>query len=156
MEEKQIPDIFEKITQANQILCDKYGGLYRDAPKSLLLSVLNSPWIVIFGEELYPGPINKVVKIGQEFIAQHIFSDGNKRVALIAMEIIADMYGLKWDVDQKTKYNIIMNYAQNTSSKLLLFEKDFIQSIGFPRNLEEIIQDNNDVLMALGDPNFEW
>jgi death-on-curing protein len=47
----------------------------------------------MFGQDLYPGLADKVVALVYGIISNHPFSDGNKRVAVVALDVMLTLNG---------------------------------------------------------------
>ena len=101
--EGKVWDLYNRLQPANAILCKEFG-IERNNGAINLVDIVSSPWREFQGIELYPTSTNKIRKLGMELVRQHIYLDGNKRMALVAMEMMADILQLKWNLTQREKY----------------------------------------------------
>lgn len=53
----------------------------------LLESAAKRPALVVFGEEQFPTLLDKAAALMESIAYRHLFADGNKRTAIIAVEI---------------------------------------------------------------------
>jgi death-on-curing protein len=53
----------------------------------------------VFGEELYPGIIDKAAAVIRSIIADHAFVDGNKRTAMLAGLTLLGINGIAFTAD---------------------------------------------------------
>ncbi len=66
----------------------------------------------LFGQEQYPGIVNKAALIFHRIARAHIFIDGNKRTATMACLVFLNLNGLKIELN----YDETLKLAVNTAS----------------------------------------
>ncbi len=99
-----------------------YGGLHGISDESLLDSALEQPKAT-FGEKYLHDSIMKMAAAYGYFLCKnHPFVDGNKRIALVAMDIFLQRNGFEIVANEKDTYNIIMELASGKLSKESLAE----------------------------------
>ena len=133
----------EWLILANQKFCDQKSQLIKSAN---LGSIITMPWIEICGEDGYKTNAEKLHCFAKGMVINHPFLDGNKRIALIGLEKMADCLRVRWNVDQETKYEYIMSLADSSREEMKIEEKDLID---LSIDLDEIIDRNKDVIDRL-------
>jgi len=69
----------EQVLKMHDAFIEKFGGLQGIRDMNLLLSVIETPKMVIFGEDLYPTIYDKAAAYLYHIVQNHPFNDGNKR-----------------------------------------------------------------------------
>lgn len=69
----------EQVLRLHDAAIEKFGGLKGIRDSNLLLSSMEHPKAVMFGEELYPTIHNKAAAYLFHIVCNHPFNDGNKR-----------------------------------------------------------------------------
>jgi death-on-curing protein len=74
----------EEVLVIHSELIDQTGGLHGVRDIDLLISAVERPKAKFDGKELYKGVFEKAAAYFESFARHHIFTDGNKRTALVA------------------------------------------------------------------------
>ncbi|MBR2733759.1 MAG: type II toxin-antitoxin system death-on-curing family toxin [Selenomonadaceae bacterium] len=82
----------------------------------LIESAVNAPFQTFGGQSLYPTIFDKAAQLGFGLTKNHGFADGNKRVALHAMELLLLLNGIKLTCSQEARVNIMMSVASGKCS----------------------------------------
>ncbi len=84
--------------------------------RRLLLSAAQRPAIVLFGQEQFPTLIDKAAALMHSLAYHHLFGDGNKRTALIAVQRFLELNASppRWDEAAAQRY--ILSVAQGDQS----------------------------------------
>jgi death on curing protein len=69
----------EQILKLHDVVVEKFGGLTGIRDSNLLLSCIESPKMMMFGEDLYPSVHDKAAVYLFNIVCNHPFNDGNKR-----------------------------------------------------------------------------
>ena len=77
------------------MLIERTGGSTGVLNESLIDSALNNIWQTFAGLELYPTPAEKGARLGYSLIRNHSFSDGNKRIGILAMMTFLSVNGIE-------------------------------------------------------------
>jgi|SRR5690625_18232 len=100
----------DEIIEINHFVIEKYSpaepvGLVQ--PKVLNMIVEN-PKQDVFGKELYPTLIEKSANIYKNLVQKHIFINGNKRTAFLAMKtfLAFNGYALKVGTDEAVDFTV--------------------------------------------------
>ena len=96
------------ICDINKRMIERYGGRpysladKNQANRASLLYILEAIQYPIFGEDLYPTPIEKAAALGWTIIAKHVFHDGCKRTGMMAVWEFLTVNGLTvwWNIDE--------------------------------------------------------
>lgn len=94
-----------------------YGGSHGIRDENLLNSALEQPKAT-FGEKYLHDSIMKMTAAyGYHLCNNHPFVDGNKRIALVAMDIFLQRNGFEIMANELDTYNLIMELASGNLSK---------------------------------------
>lgn len=85
----------EQVISIYGMLIEKTGGSSGVLNESLIDSALNNIWQTFDGLELYPTLAEKGARLGYSLVRNHSFSDGNKRVGLLAMLTFLSVNGIE-------------------------------------------------------------
>ena len=75
-------------------------------------AAVNAPFQTFGGQELCPTVYDKAARLGYGLCQNHGFIDGNKRVALHAMELFLKLHVILFDCSQQDRINIMMRVAK--------------------------------------------
>ena len=77
------------------MLIQKAGGSSGVMNESLMDSAIDNIWQIFDGVELYPTLEEKGARLGFSLIRNHSFSDGNKRIGILAMLTFLSVNGIE-------------------------------------------------------------
>ena len=86
---------FNNTLKLHKLLTDFTGGSNEIRDYSLLDSALNTAFQTFEGKELYPSLEEKGARLGFSLIRNHSFSDGNKRIGILAMLTFLSVNGIE-------------------------------------------------------------
>ena len=98
-------------------LIQTYGGEYGIRDKKLLDSALEQPKATYDGEFLHDSIIKMSAAYGYHLCNNHPFIDGNKRIALVAMDVFLQKNGHEIIASEKEAYKIIMQLSSGKLTK---------------------------------------
>ena len=134
---------FHKLLASDENL--KTNSTIRDI--GLLESAVNNPFQTFGGEDLYPTIFDKAARLAFGLVKNHGFVDGNKRVAIHAMEVYLKVNNCNLKFSQEELVTIGMDLAENklTSEELseLLEKKAILELILFFDTQVNIKNENN-------------
>lgn len=78
----------------------------------LLLSALGRPRATVFGEEAYPTLADKAAALMESLARNHALADGNKRSALMALLVFAELNGRPLTLPERTAVPFVLAVAQ--------------------------------------------
>jgi death on curing protein len=106
----------------HQALIERFGGLpgISEAGFARLETAAAVPRQSAFGAELYPDLPAKAGALAHALIQNHPFSDGNKRVAVAALDIMTSWNGATLTADNDALYAIAMTAAEHISRAALI------------------------------------
>lgn len=101
----------------HRALIEHFGGMagITEAGFARLEAAAATPRQSAFGMELYPELAAKAGAITHAIIHGHPFSDGNKRVAVAALDLILRLNGAHLTADNDTLYTLAMQAANQMS-----------------------------------------
>jgi death-on-curing protein len=99
----------------HELLMAEFGGMrgITEAGFGRLEAATAAPQASMFGEELYAGTASKAAALCQAIVRAHPFTDGNKRVALVALDVFLDANGYALTATNDEVYAVIMALAQS-------------------------------------------
>ena len=134
---------FHKLLASDETL--QTSDVIRD--KNLLESAVNNPFQTFGGIDLYPTIFDKAAQLAFGLVKNHGFVDGNKRVAIHAMEVYLEVNNCTLKFSQKELIDIGMDLAESklTAKELseLLEKKAILKLILFFDTQVNIINENN-------------
>ena len=94
-------------------LLHEFGGMrgVTEAGFGRLEQVVAAPQQSAFGEELFPDLPSKAAALAHAVVRNHPFSDGNKRVALAALDVMLSLNGAALGASNDEAYALIMAAA---------------------------------------------
>ncbi len=113
-----------------------YGGLYRVRDASALDAALHMPQTQFGGQFLYSTIFHMVAAYGFHLSQNHLFVDGNKRVAGMAMFTFLRLNGLEPIATETEYYHTMMAVASGQMSKDQLADWLQIVTNGLPPEVE--------------------
>lgn len=121
------------IIAIHEQLIDLYGGICGIQNEALLDSALEQVRIMFDGDYLHDSLIKMAAAYGFHLCMNHPFVDGNKRIALVAMEIFLQRNGYEISASEKEVYKIIINLASGelTKNELSAWLEDNTSKISF-------------------------
>jgi death-on-curing protein len=77
-----------------------YAPFVRD--HQVLASAVKRPFLIVFGEEQFPSMLEKAAALFHSLAAHHVFVDGNKRTATVAVRRFLEENGFtpKWEANE--------------------------------------------------------
>jgi death on curing protein len=106
----------------HQALIEAFGGMagITEAGFARLEAAAATPQQSAFGAELYPELADKAGALAHAIIRGHPFSDGNKRVAVVALDLMANLNGARLMADNDAIYGLAMAAAAHMSRAELI------------------------------------
>jgi len=105
------------IVSIHEQLIDLYGGISGIQNEGLLDSALEQPKIMYDGDYLHDSLIKMAAAYGFHLCMNHPFVDGNKRIALVAMDIFLQRNGYEISASEKEVYEVIIKLAAGKLTK---------------------------------------
>ena len=107
----------EVIIYLQKQLILNYGGTHGIRDENLLDSAIEQPKVTFDEKYLHDSIIKIAAAYGYYLCKNHPFIDGNKRIALVAMDIFLQRNGFEIIANEKDMYNLIMELASGNLSK---------------------------------------
>ena len=97
----------------HELLIETFGGMRGVTEHGFgkLEAAVAAPDVSMFGEDLYVGLPAKASALFYRLIRTHGFSDGNKRVALVALIVYLQRHGMRLQADDDALYEFTMTAA---------------------------------------------
>jgi death-on-curing protein len=99
----------------HELLILRFGGMRGVTEHGFgkLEAAVAAPYASMFGEDLYPDLPAKAAALFWGIARSHGFSDGNKRVALVAVLDLLDRHGHEIAVDEEGLYAFVIAAADD-------------------------------------------
>ncbi|MDD2586972.1 MAG: type II toxin-antitoxin system death-on-curing family toxin [Syntrophomonadaceae bacterium] len=107
----------EFILYFHQTLINEYGGSQGLRDEGLLESALSQARMTIDGRYLHQDIFEMAAAYGFHICQNHAFIDGNKRLALVAMDTFLQMNGWELIADEKETYVTMLRLAAGDITK---------------------------------------
>lgn len=103
----------DDIVQIHDQMIDDFVGEYGIRDEGLLTSLSVAPYSEFFGEEQYPGILQKAAKYLFDFTNYQVFIDGNKRTGLAVLNAYLAANGLTLTMSVSDAYQLVMAIAKH-------------------------------------------
>ncbi|MDD3271970.1 MAG: type II toxin-antitoxin system death-on-curing family toxin [Syntrophomonadaceae bacterium] len=119
----------EFILHFHRQLLSEYGGRPGLRDEGLLESALAQAQMTIDGKYLHPDIFEMAAAYGYHICQNHAFIDGNKRLALVAIDTFLQMNGWELIADEKETYITILRLAAGELNKQQLSKwiREYVQ-----------------------------
>jgi death-on-curing protein len=99
----------------HQALIERFGGMagITEAGFARLEAAAATPRQSAFGVDLYPELADKAGALAFAIVRGHPFSDGNKRVAVVALDLILSLNGARLEASNDEVYTLAMAAADH-------------------------------------------
>ena len=94
-------------------IIDKTGGIRGVRDIGLLEMAVSSPFASFGGEDLYKTLEEKAKQLCNSLIKNHPFSDGNKRIGILAMLVFLDLNGKRLNITNEEIISLGLNTAKD-------------------------------------------
>lgn len=101
----------------HELLLERFGGMRGITEQGFgkLDAALAAPRASMFGEDLYPDVASKAAVLFWGLVRAHAFSDGNKRVALLALLDVLDQMGMRLAATEDELYDFVVAAATDAA-----------------------------------------
>lgn len=112
----------EDLLVIHQALIAHFGGMpgITEAGFARLEAAAAAPRQSAFGADVYPELADKAAALAHAIVRNHPFSDGNKRVAVAALDLMLSWNGAELRADNDAVYAITMAAAEGISRDALI------------------------------------
>lgn len=112
----------EELLIIHQALIARFGGMagVTEAGFARLEAAAATPRQSAFGADLYPDLPAKAGALAHAILRGHPFSDGNKRVAVAALDLMASLNGATLAADNDAIYALAMAGAESLGREALI------------------------------------
>ena len=101
-------------------MIDRFGGIHGIRDNNLFLSLCETPYQVMFGEECYPSVFDKAAKYLEGFTRNQVFLDGSKRTGFETMVVFLAVNGYEFDMEPSQASQFVMDIAMGKYSTQLI------------------------------------
>lgn len=106
----------EHIIEIHKLIIEKYQGKPGLFDENLLDSIVGCINQTFGGKELYPTVIDKAARLSYGLNKNHVFYDGNKRVATVVLLVYLRKYKYRFNPSPDELYNYVLGVANNSIS----------------------------------------
>ena len=101
----------DQVLLLHKAIYDRYGGSCGVRDEGLLDSALKAPFQTFAGQDLYPGDMKKILRLGYGLITNHPFHDGNKRIGALVLLTLLELNGYNIIATNKELADAVYNVA---------------------------------------------
>lgn len=101
-------------------LIDKFGGMKGIRDEGILESLIELPFLKFDGKELYPTPLEKIIRFSYSLTVNHCFFDGNKRIGAFALVFLLEHNGYKIEFTNEELIKIFLAVGESKLNYLEL------------------------------------
>ena len=110
----------QQILLLHSQLIRQSGGSDGVRDERMLDSAISQPFQTFDNMELYPGIVDKAVRLGYGLITNHPFVDGNKRIGTHAMLVTLDINGIELQYQDEDLIQLILKIASGKADDRVL------------------------------------
>ena len=101
----------------HELLLERFGGMRGITEHGFgkLEAAVAAPDVSMFGVDLYPDIRSKAAVLFFRLARSHGFTDGNKRVALVALIDLLERHELRLDASEDELYDFVMAVASSST-----------------------------------------
>ena len=110
----------QQILLLHSQLIRQSGGSDGVRDERMLDSAISQPFQTFDNMELYPGIVDKAVRLGYGLITNHPFVDGNKRIGTHAMLVTLDINGIELQYQDEDLIQLILKIASGKADDHVL------------------------------------
>ena len=114
---KPIAITLAELLKIHTVLIHETGGSDGVRDQGLLESALALPYATFGGDELYPSIGEKTAAMGYSLLKNHGFIDGNKRIAVAAMDVFLLTNGYSLNIATDDAERMILDTAASVISR---------------------------------------
>ncbi len=106
---------YSEVLVIHQLLLDRFGGMsgITETGFGKLEAAVAAPDLSMFGDDLYPTIVEKASILFYLIARSHAFTDGNKRVALLALIELLARHGMVLAATDQELYEFVMSTASD-------------------------------------------
>ena len=105
----------QQILLLHSQLIRQSGGSEGIRDEGMLDSAISQPFQTFDDMELYPGIVDKTVRLGYGLITNHPFVDGNKRIGTHTLLVTLDINGIELQYQDDDLINLILKIASGNA-----------------------------------------
>ena len=115
MDERILP--MPAVLVMHELLVDRFGGMRGVTEQGFgkIEAALAAPYVSMFGEDLYPDLASQAAVLFYRLARSHGFTDGNKRVALVALLNLLAEKGMRLAASEDELYEFVLAAADTMS-----------------------------------------
>jgi death-on-curing protein len=102
-----------QVVKLHQRSIETYGGSPGIKDIGLVESALMAPQQTFGGEDLYPQLSDKAAALWHGLVCNHGFTDGNKRIGLVATSVFLRLNGYKFAISQVQAEEVTLRIASS-------------------------------------------
>jgi death-on-curing protein len=106
----------EQLIRLHQLQLGTFGGGTGVRDRGGLEAAVARPQMTFGGEDLYPDLASKAAALMHSIVMNHPFVDGNKRVGVMAMELLLALNGEDLEAEDDTIVDVTMAIARGELS----------------------------------------
>ncbi len=107
----------EQIIELHTLILKRSGGLDGIRDKGSLESAVAAPLQSFGGQDLFPGEVEKIARLGYGLASNHAFVDGNKRIGALATQLLLQWNGYHLSLRENELSNMFIAIADGRATE---------------------------------------
>lgn len=107
----------EQIIELHTLILKRSGGLDGVRDKGSLESAVAAPLQSFGGQDLFPGEVEKIARLGYGLASNHAFVDGNKRIGALATQLLLQWNGYHLSLRENELSDMFIAIADGRSTE---------------------------------------
>lgn len=112
----------EDVIRLHSQVVQATGGLDGIRDRSVLESAVYAPLQTFEGQELFPGEIEKIARLGYGLASNHAFADGNKRIGALMTQLLLKWNGYRLELKTGELADMFISVANHSTNEEDLLE----------------------------------
>lgn len=112
----------EDVIRLHSQVVQATGGLDGIRDRSVLESAVYAPLQTFEGQELFPGEIEKIARLGYGLASNHAFTDGNKRIGALMTQLLLKWNGYRLELKTGELADMFISVANHSANEEDLLE----------------------------------
>lgn len=107
----------DQIIKLHSFILEQSGGLDGIRDKDSLEAAISAPLQTFGGNDLFPGNLEKIARIGYGLASNHAFIDGNKRIGALVTQLLLQWNGYQLSLQKDELADMFIAIADGKATE---------------------------------------